>query len=1095
MRWLFFLCALLVMSGAAAQKLTVKGTVRDTNGAPVPFATITEAGTRNAVTADVNGNFSIQVASNSRLTITSSGYSAVTVPAAPTVNVLLTRNKSEALGEVVVTALGMRRKAEVSVPLQGRVSGLTVSDDAGEGDEKLRTWKRSGLDENSVKLAVGEKDFLPLKSVQVAVQVEGFRARVLFDFFFYNDREPSLSGSFKLKLPAGASPCYFAFGGATYFDHDKGGQRAPLIDYSFSHPLDLSKDSIRPPRRALREARVAPKEKAAYAFNEVVRGNVDPALAQWAGADVFSCSVFPLRPRALHHVVIGYDVNLLQSGGNALLELQLPYPGLRKRVDVGIATAAGIRAALEPELSHSTSGSHARYHAEAFAGESLTIALQLPHTVALQGDGPEPYFAIGQQPELPRTLLPGNTRVVFLLDVSWSSQPDKFNIWLKTLESILRENRRTIREFAVLCFHVDAFWWRPRFSANNERSLQNFLSYAGKLGLVGATDIGGALSEAARPGWLGGGNEAPRTLFLLSDGDASWGEKNLHQLSGRLRPQDRVYAFTTGFSGTDTRVLDHLSRESGGAVFSILNEEEVTLAARAIRYEPWRISGLRAAGGRDLLIAGRPCNLFPGQKIVLSGRGRLPAGTPVEIQLEQGGRRMALRLTADAWVQSGLAKRLYGQMAVQHLETFSYETEMPTAHYAGYFEVPGANNSFIMLENEQLYERFGIDTARAGRFVDSTEVSALIAQVLRREDSSRSLGSARADLAAWVARLRRGGPLKLTADAAFDKLLISLPEEAFRVTVPALHVRNVRRTAWSDETVEELERSSLDYRQLLKRVRREKERSGTADAFTLVSTVAESNREDLTLLRDVAFLLEQWQLAGQSYQLLAELLRSRPAEPATWSMLCVALRKLGKTELALLYYDLAFHTDWDRRFDGFQLILAVEYYKLLKETQRSAKGTVAEFVNQRIVDVGVLLAESGVDSPEADLMVVITWNTDNTDVDLHLREPSGEECYYRHPKTASGGFLSNDATEGFGPEMYFIRNAPKGKYHIDIDYYRESQVRTSAPSKILVQAYKNWGRPNEEQFQKVIELSSDKHGKQAEEDEEKMQQDVLVIDF
>ncbi len=51
-----FLSLLMLMSALAfSQPRTVTGTVTDENGAPVPFATISEAGTQNATTADTNG--------------------------------------------------------------------------------------------------------------------------------------------------------------------------------------------------------------------------------------------------------------------------------------------------------------------------------------------------------------------------------------------------------------------------------------------------------------------------------------------------------------------------------------------------------------------------------------------------------------------------------------------------------------------------------------------------------------------------------------------------------------------------------------------------------------------------------------------------------------------------------------------------------------------------------------------------------------------------------------------------------------------------------------------------------------------------------
>lgn len=100
---------MLVCALAFGQARTITGTVRDANGAAVPFATITEAGTKNASQADANGNFTIQVPENAQLTISASGYTAQTVAVSGAGNVVLARNEGQ-LSEVVVTALGVRRE-------------------------------------------------------------------------------------------------------------------------------------------------------------------------------------------------------------------------------------------------------------------------------------------------------------------------------------------------------------------------------------------------------------------------------------------------------------------------------------------------------------------------------------------------------------------------------------------------------------------------------------------------------------------------------------------------------------------------------------------------------------------------------------------------------------------------------------------------------------------------------------------------------------------------------------------------------------------------------------------------------------------------
>ena len=81
MRKIGSLLTMLMLCGtlAFAQTRTVSGVVRDDKGDPIPFATVTEAGTRNAVQADANGNFTIKVGDNARLAVSATGFSAQTI--------------------------------------------------------------------------------------------------------------------------------------------------------------------------------------------------------------------------------------------------------------------------------------------------------------------------------------------------------------------------------------------------------------------------------------------------------------------------------------------------------------------------------------------------------------------------------------------------------------------------------------------------------------------------------------------------------------------------------------------------------------------------------------------------------------------------------------------------------------------------------------------------------------------------------------------------------------------------------------------------------------------------------------------------------
>jgi len=70
---------LLLCSFAFGQTRTITGVVKDDKANPVPFATITEVGTKNAAQADANGIFSIKIATQSQLTISATGFTTVTI--------------------------------------------------------------------------------------------------------------------------------------------------------------------------------------------------------------------------------------------------------------------------------------------------------------------------------------------------------------------------------------------------------------------------------------------------------------------------------------------------------------------------------------------------------------------------------------------------------------------------------------------------------------------------------------------------------------------------------------------------------------------------------------------------------------------------------------------------------------------------------------------------------------------------------------------------------------------------------------------------------------------------------------------------------
>ena len=79
--------------------------------------------------------------------------------------------------------------------------------------------------------------------------------------------------------------------------------------------------------------------------------------------------------------------------------------------------------------------------------------------------------------------------------------------------------------------------------------------------------------------------------------------------------------------------------------------------------------------------------------------------------------------------------------------------------------------------------------------------------------------------------------------------------------------------------------------------------------------------------------------------------------------------------------------------------------------QRAVTGKLAILFGERLEQLASIKTQS-------DLRVTISWNTDATDVDLWVIEPDNTKCYYPNRVTKNGGELTEDMTQGYGPERF-----------------------------------------------------------------------------
>ncbi len=121
MRKLLAMVALLLFCAYAAfaQTVVVQGRISDDNG-PVPNATIQEKGTKNTVTADAVGSFTIRVKQGARLVVTAVGYETTEVDASSSMRISL-KIKADELQEVLVTTAFNVKKSQRTTVFSSQV--------------------------------------------------------------------------------------------------------------------------------------------------------------------------------------------------------------------------------------------------------------------------------------------------------------------------------------------------------------------------------------------------------------------------------------------------------------------------------------------------------------------------------------------------------------------------------------------------------------------------------------------------------------------------------------------------------------------------------------------------------------------------------------------------------------------------------------------------------------------------------------------------------------------------------------------------------------------------------------------------------------
>lgn len=213
-------------------------------------------------------------------------------------------------------------------------------------------------------------------------------------------------------------------------------------------------------------------------------------------------------------------------------------------------------------------------------------------------------------------------------------------------------------------------------------------------------------------------------------------------------------------------------------------------------------------------------------------------------------------------------------------------------------------------------------------------------------------------------------------------------------------------------------------------------------ALQIISTIADLGLENHQLYKTLTYTLRQWKDYEDAEFTARQIAKWRSHEPQSLRDYALALEDAGKYQEA---------------FDQLIKALEVNYYGEMSGQYEGVEDIILMDINRLTIEHKGLktgkLDKRYLEKMPVDIRIIMNWNLMDVDLDLHIIEPNGEECYYGHRDTQAGARFSKDFTQGYGPEQYLIRNALKGKYQIKTNYFGERELTESGPATVMVEIY------------------------------------------
>ncbi len=920
-----------------------------------------------------------------------------------------------------------------------------------------------------------DESSISITGLDIKAKVTANVAVTTYDIVFYNDSSRDLEGEFEFPLKQGQSVCGFA--------------------------LDIN--------GKLRDGVIVEKEKGRQVFEDVVRKQVDPALLEITAGNNYKARVYPIPAKGSRHIQIKIQETL--SEPKYVLD-----PLTDKKIRrfsftlVDYRNAATNTAITSSDIPLST-GLSANFSANDYEWKKSFSVNLLPSDskteVFIETKGTESYF---YAPLSFTTGLIQKAKVSKLgvfFDTSLSRKSCSLDKEIALLKAYLE--KQDSGELQIVTFNNEVR--QAKFFKFNQ--WEDIEAYIRSLKFDGATKLNSSDFKT--------GVKKPLKydeILIFSDGLINWGKE---QNFGFDCP---VTTISSSFSA-DYNSLTKIARCNNGDFINLCNVE-VSSALNQLLNEPLRLISVKAADGlkevypvngtvvsSDFSVAG----ILTKKSAVL----KLGFGHGNKIEFEKS-------ITVDAvnGFEAENVARLWAQKKIDELSLDYNSNKNEILKVSREFTIVTEGTSLIVLENLSDYHRYNIEPPEDllkeykklfGSNSKSVEPHGIPSSVYSNFEKYKKWWNTNPkDFKKQVNKpnnpLRHNSAAEATLyeaespdvysdmmNVAGTENMMLLSEARSVAAEEEVTLSNngqvLRKSASESSTNTNAPRQgeikiqawnpNASYLKTLKKTKTEEMyavyftlredfisspsfymevadyffREGLKDeAICILSNLSELNLENTDMLRAMGNKLVEfgyYELAAETFE---KLIVMRSEVPQFLRDAALAYEKLDQPQKACdLLYEVVCG-NWDSRYSEIQQTCLNDMNAII--AANSDKVDTSNYDKKLLQNFPV------------DIRVVLTWNTDDCDIDLWVTDPHGEKCYYGHKLTQIGGRISRDFTQGYGPEEFALKKADSGKYLIQAHYYGSHSQKVLQPVIVQAEVYTNFGKPDQEKEILTLELAN-----------------------